>query len=222
VDRRIVETYAGTAEIHDSAGMALTEIITVMLDAVAAGRKVVRLHTGDPSVYGAIQEQMEALDRLGINYEVIPGVTSAFASAATLKQELTIPEISQTIIITRKEGRTPVPEAESLTSLASHGATMALYLSAGMADNVVEELIAGGSYNAETPVAVVFRASWPDEMILEGTLGTIAAQIAEAGISKQAMILVGEALGARRKGLKAVSKLYDENFSHGCREAVVV
>ncbi len=221
VDRRIVEEYAPDADIYDSAGMALTEIITVMLDAVAAGRKVVRLHTGDPSVYGAIQEQMQALDRLGIVYEVVPGVTSAFAAAATLRQELTIPEVSQTIIITRMEGRTPVPEREALRSLAGHGATMALYLSAGMAETVVEELLAGGTYTGDTPAAVVFRASWPDEVMIEGTLSTIAGQIRDAGISKQAIILLGDAIDARSRGMQAASRLYDENFSHGCRQTVV-
>jgi len=171
VDRHLVQRYTGSARVFDSSGMALTEIITVMLDAVAAGQRVVRLHTGDPSVYGAIQEQMEALDRLGISYEVVPGVTSAFAAAAILKQELTLPEVSQTIIITRMEGRTPVPEREALRSLATHGATLALYLSVGMIETVVQELLAGGAYTAATPVAVVpappgltsflWRVVWP-------------------------------------------------------------
>lgn len=221
VDRQLVQTYAGQAQVHDSSGMALTGIITVMLDAVAAGQKVVRLHTGDPSVYGAIQEQMEALDRLGIGYEVVPGVTSAFAAAAALKQELTLPEVSQTIIITRMEGRTPVPEREALRSLAGHGATLALYLSVGMIETMVQELLAGGAYTAATPVAVVSRATWPDELIVEGCLAEIAGKVQSAGITKQAMILVGDALGARRLGMKARSLLYDETFSHGCREGIV-
>ncbi len=221
VDRQLVQTYAGQAQIYDSSGMALTEIITVMLDAVAAGQKVVRLHTGDPSVYGAIQEQMEALDRLGIGYEVVPGVTSAFAAAAALKQELTLPEVSQTIIITRMEGRTPVPEREALRHLATHGATLALYLSVGMIETMVQELLAGGAYTAATPVAVVSRATWPDELIVEGCLADIAGKVQSAGITKQAMILVGDALGAWRQGMKARSLLYDETFSHGCREGTV-
>lgn len=221
VDRQLVQTYAADAQIYDSSGMALTEIITIMLDAVAAGQKVVRLHTGDPSVYGAIQEQMEALDRLGIAYEVVPGVTSAFAAAALLKQELTLPEVSQTIIITRMEGRTPVPEREALHRLAAHGATLALYLSVGMIETVVRELLTGGAYTTDTPVAVVSRATWPDERIVEGCLGDISAKVQSAGISKQAMILVGEALGARKQGMTARSLLYDETFSHGCREGIV-
>lgn len=222
VDRQLVQTYATQAQLYDSAGMALTEIVTVMLDAVAGGKRVVRVHTGDPSIYGAIQEQMAALDRLGIGYEVVPGVTSAFAAAAALKQELTLPEVSQTVIITRMEGRTPVPELESLRLLAGHGATLALYLSVGMVEQVVTELLAGGVYTAATPVAVVSRATWPDQRIIEGSLADIAEKVREAGIAKQAMILVGEALAARRDGMAAASKLYDETFSHGCRDGIVV
>lgn len=221
VDRELVQAYAPQAQVYDSAGMALTEIVTVMLDGVAAGKQVVRLHTGDPAVYGAIQEQMAALDRLGIGYQVVPGVTSAFAAAATLKQELTLPEVSQTVIITRMEGRTPVPEREALRSLAAHGATLALYLSVGMIDTVVNELLAGGAYTPATPVAVVSRASWSDEQVVEGCLGDIGDKVKAAGIAKQAMILVGEVLGSRREGLKAASKLYDAGFSHGCREGCV-
>lgn len=222
VDRQLVQTYATRAQLYDSAGMALSEIVTVMLDAVADGKRVVRVHTGDPSIYGAIQEQMAALDRLGIGYEVVPGVTSAFAAAAAIKQELTMPEVSQTVIITRMEGRTPVPEREALRSLAGHGATLALYLSVGMIDTVVKELLAGGAYTEATPVAVVSRASWTDQQIVEGTLADIAGRVRQAGIAKQAMILVGESLAARRNGMAAVSKLYDEGFSHGCREGILV
>lgn len=221
VDICLVRAYAPDADIYDSAGMALTGIITAMLDAVAAGRRVVRLHTGDPSIYGAIQEQMEALDRLGITYEVVPGVTSAFAAAAAIKQELTLPEVSQTVIITRMEGRTPVPEREALRSLASHGATLALYLSVGMIDTVVEELLAGEAYLPSTPVVVVSRATWPDELIVSGQLSDIAEKIKSAGLVKQAMVLVGDVLAARNNGLKAASKLYDEQFTHGYREGTV-
>ncbi len=221
VDRELVQAYAPQAQVYDSAGMALTEIITAMLDGVTAGKRVVRLHTGDPSIYGAIQEQMAALDRLGVGYQVVPGVTSAFAAAAALKQELTLPEVSQTVIITRVEGRTPVPEREALRSLATHGATLALYLSVGMIDAVVAELLAGGAYTPATPVAVVSKASWTDEQIVTGCLGNIAARIAAADITKQAMILVGEVLGVRQAGVQAASKLYDETFSHGCRNGLV-
>lgn len=221
VDRELVQAYAPQAQVYDSAGMALTEIVTLMLDAVAGGKQVVRLHTGDPAIYGAIQEQMAALDRLGITYQVVPGVTSAFAAAASLRQELTVPEVSQTVIITRIEGRTPVPEREALRRLASHGATLALYLSVGMIETVVAELLAGNAYHQNTPVAVVSRASWSDEQIIEGCLGDIADKVRAAGVAKQAMILVGEVLNARRQGMKALSRLYDAGFSHGCREAVV-
>ena len=142
--------------------------------------EVVRLHTGDPSIYGAIQEQMAELDRLGIDYEVVPGVTSAFAAAAALKQELTLPEVSQTVIITRLAGKTPVPERESLSEIAQIGATLVIYLSVSMIEQVVAELLQG-AYTPETPAAVVYRASWPDERVIEGTLADIAGKVQEAG-----------------------------------------
>lgn len=221
VDRELVRRYAATADVYDSAGMTLTEVITVVMDAITAGRSVVRLHTGDPSIYGAIQEQMEALDRLGIEYQVIPGVTSAFAAAASLKQELTLPEVSQTVIFTRCEGRTPVPERERLTEIARIGATLVIYLSVGMIEQVVEQLLAG-AYTLQTAVAVVCRASWEDELIIEGSLADIAEKVRLAGIDRQALIIVGDVLAARRGGLKARSLLYDEAFSHGFRGSVVV
>ncbi|RII25367.1 MAG: precorrin-4 C(11)-methyltransferase [Geobacter sp.] len=220
VDRELVRTYAATAEVHDSAGMTLEETTDVLARAVADGRRVVRLHTGDPSIYGAIQEQMGELDRLGIGYEVIPGVTSAFAAAAALKQELTLPEVSQTVIITRLAGKTPVPEREQLRELARSGATMVIYLSVAMVDQVVAELLAG-AYTPATPVAVVARASWADEQVVEGTLADIAAKVEAAGIGKQALILVGDVLKARREGLKAKSLLYDKGFSHGLRKGIL-
>lgn len=219
VDRKLVQLYATTADIHDSAGMTLTEVLTVMTDTIADGKNVVRVHTGDPSIYGAIQEQMEALDRLGIDYEVVPGVTSAFAAAAALKQELTLPEVSQTVIFTRVEGRTPVPEQERLSEVARIGATLVIYLSVGMVEKVVEELLSG-AYTAATPAAIVCRASWEDELIIEGTLADIAAKVREAGIDRQALIIVGNVLAARREGLKAKSLLYDGGFAHGFRGIV--
>lgn len=219
VDRKLVERYASKAVIHDSAGMTLTEVTTVMMDAVAAHHHVVRLHTGDPSIYGAIQEQMEALDRINVSYQVIPGVTSAFAAAAALKQELTLPELSQTVIFTRMEGRTPVPEKEQLHKLAAIGATLVMYLSVGMIDNVVEELLKG-KYTESTPVAIVCKASWDDEQIIRGTLADIARLVKQAGIDRQALIVVGDVLAARKEGLKAKSLLYDGSFAHGYRGAV--
>lgn len=219
VDRKLVHRYATTADIYDSAGMTLSEVVTVMMDAIAAGRNVVRLHTGDPAIYGAIQEQMMALDQLGVEYEVVPGVTSAFAAAAALKQELTLPEISQTVIFTRVEGRTPVPEREGLGRIASIGATMVIYLSVGMIEKVVEQLLEG-AYTPKTEAAVVCRASWDDEQIIRGSLGDIAAKVREAGIDRQALIVVGDVLAARREGLKAKSLLYDGDFAHGFRGIV--
>jgi precorrin-4/cobalt-precorrin-4 C11-methyltransferase len=220
VDLALVRTYAPNAELFDSAGMTLEETTRALADAAIAGKNAVRLHTGDPSIYGAIQEQMAELDLLGITYGVVPGVTSAFAAAATLKQELTLPELSQTVILTRIEGKTPVPEAERLANIATIGATMVIYLSVAMIDKVVAELLAG-AYTVNTPVAVVARASWPDEQVIEGTLANIAGKVREAGIGKQALILVGEVLGARREGLKARSLLYDRHFSHEYRTGIV-
>jgi len=220
VDLQLVKRYAAaTAVIYDSASMTLNEVITVMMDAIAAGKSVIRLHTGDPAIYGAIQEQMEALDRLGVGYQVVPGVTSAFAAAAALKQELTLPEVSQTVIFTRVEGRTPVPEREQLSQIAKLGATMVIYLSVGMIEKVVEQLLEG-AYTAKTPAAIVCRASWEDEQIIQGTLADIGAKVREAGIDRQALIVVGDVLAARREGLKAKSLLYDGNFAHGYRGIV--
>jgi len=205
------------AVARDSAPLTLEEVIALMQQAVTAGLQVVRLHTGDPCLYGAIQEQMEQLDRRGIDYRVIPGVTAAFAAAASLGQELTLPEVSQTLVLTRIAGRTPVPEREALRRLAANGGTLCLYLSVGMMDEVVAELLAGGAFQAATPVAVVFRASWPDEKVVEGTLADIAARVAKAGIGRQALILVGAVLAARRRGVPERSKLYDPEFAHGFR-----
>jgi precorrin-4/cobalt-precorrin-4 C11-methyltransferase len=220
VDRQLVQRYATEADVYDSAGMTLTEVITVMMDAITADRSVVRLHTGDPSIYGAIQEQMEALDRIGISYQVVPGVTSAFAAAAALKQELTLPEVSQTVIFTRIEGRTPVPENEQLGKIAAIGATLVIYLSVGMIEKVVEQLLLG-AYTEQTPAAIVCRASWEDEQVIRGTLSDIADKVRAAGIDRQALIVVGDVLAARREGLKAKSLLYDGEFSHGFRESIV-
>jgi precorrin-4/cobalt-precorrin-4 C11-methyltransferase len=220
VDRELVRTYAPDAEVYDSAGMTLDETIRVMAEAIAAEKRVVRLHTGDPSIYGAIQEQMAVLDELGIDYEVIPGVTSAFAAAALLKQELTLPEVSQTVIFTRVEGKTPVPERERLTEIARIGATLVIYLSVAMIDRVVAELLAG-AYTPATPAAVVCRVSWLDEQVVEGTLADIAAKTRGAGIVRQALIIVGDVLKARQEGLKAKSLLYDKDFSHGFRKGIV-
>lgn len=201
-------------EVYDSSGMTLEQVIEVMRDAHAAGRSCVRLHTGDPSLYGAIAEQMAELDRLGIPFEVVPGVSSLFGAAAALKAELTLPGVSQSLIVTRAEGRTSVPERERLVSLASHGATLALFLSAGLLDRAQEDLVAGG-YAKETPAAIVYRVSWPDEAVYRCSVGTLAACAREHGVSRTALVLVGEALGGHGER----SRLYDPGFSHGYRTA---
>lgn len=203
-----------SAEIYDSAALNLDEIVSIMVQGCQEGKRVVRLHTGDPSFYGAIKEQMAALDEQGIGYEVVPGVSSANAAAAALCAELTLPEVSQTVIITRRAGRTPVPEKEDIKLLAAHQATMMIFLSVGMIEEVVTDLLAGG-YKKETPVAIVEKASWPDQRVLTGTLATIPEQVKRAQIKKTAIIAVGEVF--RKDPLKAVSKLYDKSFSHEYR-----
>jgi precorrin-4/cobalt-precorrin-4 C11-methyltransferase len=217
VNRSVCSFAKEGAEIYGSSSMNLEEITGLIVRSVAAGKKVARVHTGDPSLYGAILEQMAALDEQGIDYEIVPGVTAVFAAAASLATELTAPEISQTLIITRMAGRTPVPETESLRSLAAHKCTMALYLTTGMIEEAASELIAGG-YPETTPAAVVYRASWEDERIVSGTLLDIAAKVREAGIKQQALIMVGEVFDpAVKQGPR--SKLYDGGFSHQFRRA---
>jgi len=183
------------ASVFDSSRMELSEIISVMAEACREGKVVARVHTGDPSLYGAIAEQMEELDRLGIDYEVIPGVSSFLASAAVLRREFTLPGVSQTVICTRIEGETPVPPSESLESLASHRASMAVFLSASRVEEVVEAL--RPHYGEDCPAAVVYRATWPDQRVIRGRLGEIADLVRGAGIGRTAMILVGRFLEAR-------------------------
>lgn len=199
--------------IYDSAGMNLDEVIEVMENEYPKGKKIVRLHTGDPSIYGAIREQMDRLDTLDFQYTVIPGVSSFCAAAAALKKEYVLPEVSQTVILTRMEGRTPVPEREDIRNLAKINATMIIFLSVHMIEDVVERLLEG--YAKETPCAVVYKASWPEEKKVVGTLETIAEKVHEANIGRTALITVGNFLGDEY----ALSKLYDKGFSHGYREA---
>ncbi len=200
------------AEIFNSASMSLDEVIAVMERGVKEGKIIARVHTGDPAIYGAIQEQMDALCERGISYEVIPGVSSFLGAAAALKQEYTLPGVTQTVILTRMEGRTPVPPKEKLSALAAHGATMCIFLSVHAISDVVEELRSG--YAEDTPVAVVQRATWPDEKVVRGTLADIAGRVAEANISKTALIIVGDVF----RGQYEMSKLYDPGFTHGYRE----
>jgi precorrin-4/cobalt-precorrin-4 C11-methyltransferase len=204
------------ARIHDSAFMNLDEIVGVMEESVAQGKLVVRLHTGDTSFFSALTEQVERLRRLGIGHEVVPGVSSAMAGAAALKQELTIPEISQTVIFTRRAGRTPVPDAERLAALAAHRATMVIFLGAGMIRDVQDELLQ--EYNGETPFVVIEKASWPEERIVRGALKDMAGIVGEAGIRKTALIYVGPSLRASEVYLGKESKLYHKDFAHGYRK----
>jgi precorrin-4/cobalt-precorrin-4 C11-methyltransferase len=203
------------AQIHDSAGMNLDEVFALILQSWQEGKKIVRLHTGDPSIYGAINEQIALLRQHDIPFVVVPGVSSGTASAAALQTELTLPEVSQTVIFTRRGGRTPVPEKENLATLAAHQATMMIFLSVGMIDEVVADLLAGG-YPPDTPVAIVEKVSWPDEKQLRGTLATIGRQVKEAKITKTAIIAVGQVLADSPP--PALSKLYDSTFTHGYRQ----
>lgn len=204
------------ARILNSAGMTLEEVVSEMARAWRQGRRVVRLHTGDPSLYGAIFEQMAELKRRSIPSRVIPGVTAAFAAAAAMGIEYTLPEVSQTLIITRMEGRTAVPEKEALASLAAHQASMAIYLSVGMIDQVAAVL--REAYGPSAPCAVVYRASHPDEIVLWSTLDGLAQAVAQAGIHRQAVIVVGRVLAVAPETLRHKSKLYDAGFSHGFRK----
>lgn len=197
-------------EIYNSAEMTLEDVLEVMERAEREKKKnTVRLHTGDPCLYGAIREQMDALDADGIPYDDTPGVSSFCGAAAALNAEYTLPTISQTVIITRMEGRTPVPEKEKLASLAAHGATMVIFLSVGLIDKVQQALLAGGAYTPETPAAVVYKASWPEQKVVRCTVGTLAGSTRANGITKTALIVVGEFLGTRYER----SKLYDPTFT---------
>ncbi len=213
VNPEVMQWRKDDAQIYNSATMTLDEVIDVMKKSVAADKMVVRLHTGDPSIYGAIKEQMDKLDELHIDSVVVPGVSSFVASAAALKKEFTLPNVSQTVICTRMEGRTPVPEKESLDKLASHRASMAIFLSVQMIEQVVEKLTV--HYPVTTPVAVVQRATHSDQKIILGRLENIAKKVKEANITKTAQILVGDFLDTEYE----LSKLYDASFAHEYRAA---
>lgn len=214
VNPALLDVCRDGAEVYNSASMTLDEVIAVVEQSEKSGKMTVRLHTGDPSVYGAIQEQMDAFRKRNIAFDIVPGVSSCFATAAALQQEYTLPGISQTVIVTRNEGRTPVPEREKLRSLAAHQSTMCIYLSVAMLDQVVAELIAGG-YAPETPIAIVQKASWPEQKIVRGTLATIVEKTRDQGIDRTAMIVVSRCLGADYE----LSRLYAPEFSHGFRKA---
>lgn len=208
--------YAGKeCEIYNSAKMTLDEVINVMKDAHAKEKEIVRLHTGDPSVYGAIREQMDALDELGIEYESCPGVSACFGAASSLNLEYTLPDISQSLIITRMEGKTKVPPKESIESFAAHQASMAIYLSTGMLKELSRRLIAGG-YEAATPAAIVYKATWPDEEAYTCTVATLADTAEEHCITKTALVLVGDVITHQHY---KQSRLYAPDFSTEFRKA---
>ena len=202
------------AEIHNSAHMTLEEVIETMKAAEAEGKMTVRLHTGDPSLYGAHREQMDLLDESGIGYDVVPGVSSFCGAAAALNAEYTLPNVSQSVIITRMEGRTPVPDGEKLRKMASHGCTLVLFLSTSLLDGAVEELLAGGAYTEGTPAAIVYKATWPDEKVWRCTIGTLVETAREAGVKNTALITIGGFLGDAYDR----SRLYDPTFTHMFRK----
>ncbi|MBR1714691.1 MAG: precorrin-4 C(11)-methyltransferase [Treponema sp.] len=203
-------------EIHDSSRLTLEETTAILSEADRGGKVCVRLHTGDPCLFGAIREQMEELDRLGVEYDVVPGVSSFCGAASAIKREYTVPGVSQTVIISRMEGRTPVPLRERISELSRHGASMVLFLSSGMIRELCVELLKGGAYTESTPCCVVYKATWADERIVEGTLSDIADKAEEVGVRKTALVLVGDFLG----GSYGKSLLYDKSFSTEFRKAV--
>ena len=208
-------TYCGEqCEIHNSAVMTLEEVLSVVKEANAQGKSIVRLHTGDSSIYGAVREQFDELDALGIDYDVCPGVSAFCGAAAALKAEYTLPDVSQTVIITRTAGKTPVPQRESIVSLAKHQSTMVLFLSTSLTEKLQAELLEGG-YPADTPVAVVYKATWPDERVFRCTVETLHKTVSENNLTKTALIIVGGCMGEEYTR----SKLYDPSFSTEFREA---
>lgn len=213
VAETIVGLLPADAERHDSTSLSLDQIVEIIEGARARDIDVVRLHSGDPSIYGAIGEQMARLDDLGIDYEVVPGVSSFQAAAAALKIELTVPEVSQTIVLTRASGRTPLPEYQELERIARIRATLCIFLSIHKIDEMARELAA--QYGAAAPAAVVFHASRPDQVVIRGTLVDIAAKTKASGITKTALFIVGNAVARADR----VSRLYDKRFTHGYREA---
>lgn len=225
VSPEVVNFASATAEVHGSKTLTLSQIMELTLTAVREGKTVARIQSGDPSIYGAILEQMRILEREGVQYEIIPGVSSAFAAAAALKAELTVPGGSQTVIMTRAEGRVAMPPGEQLRDLAAHGSTLVIFLSVTRMTKVSRDLRAAG-YPKETPVAVAYRIGWPDELIIRGNLTNIAARVRAAKINRQALVLVGEAVDPDLRspdyawGEKAAeSHLYSETYTHLFRQS---
>ena len=215
VNPQLLEYSKDVCTIHNSAKMTLEEVISVIENAEAEGKMTVRLHTGDPCIYGAIREQMDILDEKGISYDYCPGVSAFCGAASALNLEYTLPEISQSVIITRMEGRTPVPSKESIQSFAAHQATMVVFLSTGMLEELSRRLIEGG-YTADTPAAIVYKATWPDEKKFVCTVGTLAQTAAENNITKTALMIIGDSVKAAQYDR---SKLYDPGFTTEFREA---
>jgi precorrin-4/cobalt-precorrin-4 C11-methyltransferase len=213
VNPRLLENCPRHCERYDSAAMDLEQIVEIMSKAAVLGKAVVRLHTGDPSIYGSINEQMNELQKKGISFKVVPGVSAFCGAAASLKRQLTLPDSTQTVILTRVGGRTPVPDSEDLEKLAAHGSSMVIFLSTGHIRRVTAKLMK--QLPPETPAAVVYKATWPDEIIIRGTLDTIAPKVREAGIEKTALILVGQWVDQWSQ----CSRLYDPTFSHEYRTA---
>ena len=213
VNPALLDYKKGSCAVHDSAKMTLEEVTDVMQQMEDEGKTTVRLHTGDPSLYGAIREQMDILDEHSIEYDVTPGVSSFSGAAAALQAEYTLPNVSQSVIITRMAGRTPVPEGEKLSFMAKHGCTMVLFLSTGLLETVETELMEGG-YNADTPAAIVYKATWPEQKVFRCTVSTLASTARENNITKTALITVGGFLGDRYER----SKLYDPEFTHEYRK----
>lgn len=212
VNPALLENCRADCRILNSAVMTLEEVLDAIRETEADGGTTVRLHTGDPGIYGAVREQMDALDATGIAYDVTPGVSSFCGASAALCAEYTLPDVSQTVILSRMEGRTPVPETERIASLAQHGASMVLFLSSGMLPQLREELLKG-AYTDATPAAIVYKASWPEEKTVRCTVGTMAAEAEAAGITRTALILVGDFLAGN--GVR--SRLYDPSFTTGYR-----
>ena len=215
VNGEILNWAKESCEIYNSAKMTLEEVLDVMKKGEEESKMTVRLHTGDPSVYGAIREQMDALDTFGIDYKVTPGVSSFCAAAAAVEKEYTLPSVSQSVIITRMKGRTPVPDRESIKSFAKHQATMVIFLSTGLVKEVSSELIEGG-YSPDTKAALVYKASWAEEKIVYGTVGTLENMAKDNNITKTALILVGDFLGDKYEK----SLLYDKTFTHEFRKGI--
>ena len=213
VNKELLEYCTEDCKIYNSAEMTLEQVAEVLINAHKEGKNAVRLHTGDPSLYGAVREQMDILDREEIPYDVCPGVSSLFGCSAALKAEYTLPGVSQSLIITRMQGRTPVPERESIASLSQHKTSMVIFLSAGMIRELSEELVKGG-YNKNTPAALVYKATWEDEKVIHTTVGNMAEEAEKNNIKKTALIAVGDFLGSEY----SLSKLYSPDFTHGYRK----